>query len=91
MGEAAAREAATRASQRGVTKPLARYTDDELEEALTTYSDHVVWSYNGVLHEIERRAARRDRRIAIATSIASVLVAAAALIVSAIALLMTRV
>lgn len=71
-------------------RPLSEHSDAELTEALRTHSEHVVVSYNDVANEIERRSQRLYRRLAIATSVTSVLVATAALIVSTIALVHTQ-
>lgn len=68
-------------------KPLRNYSDEELEQALLRHSHDIQWAYNTVVHEMERRTADRDRVVGLVLAGASALVAAAALVVSVVALL----
>lgn len=71
-------------------KPLYDRGDDELLANLRTMYDGSSYtsSPNDIMRELDRRAARREGRITMATSVISAVVATIAVILSAIALIM---
>ena len=47
------------------SRALIDLTDDELRTALRAQAEHVIYSYTDLLHELDRRAARRAAQTAL--------------------------
>jgi hypothetical protein len=67
-----------------MAKPLPDLTDDELRETLRNEASTVVYSYNSVLQEIDRRAAARQALAAFILSAAGLLIATVAVVITAL-------
>jgi hypothetical protein len=66
-----------------VGKPLIDYSDDELRDKLRGM-EHISFAYNDVVAEMDRRASNRQSRASLILSVVSVVIAVAAIIVSAL-------
>jgi len=69
-----------------VPKPLVDATDEELRDELRRQADRSDWSYNAVVHELDRRAASRQARASFFLSVVSVVIAVAAFVLSVLRL-----
>lgn len=69
-----------------MSKPLLDYTESEIRAELTLTASHVQYAYNDLLAELNRRAALRQGRVAIITSVVSAGVALLALALSLFAI-----
>jgi len=67
-----------------MARPLTDYTDDELRTLLRQHAEHVVYSYNGIVDEMDRRAANRQARASLVLSVVGLAIAVAAIIVAAV-------
>lgn len=65
-------------------KPLTDLSDAELVTMLRRESEHVMYSYNAIIAELDRRAANRQARESRILSIVSVVIAVVALVLSAL-------
>jgi hypothetical protein len=63
---------------------LPDWTDAQVLEALRNNANHVVYAYNDLIAELDRRAARKQARESRILSVVSVLIAVAAIIVAAL-------
>lgn len=67
-----------------MTKPLTKFSQAELEELLEQRAEHVEHSYNSVLAELDRRAARKLTEASLTLSVVGVAIAVGALLLSAL-------
>jgi hypothetical protein len=67
-----------------MARPLTRLSDAELREALDQEAQHVVYSYNGVVAELDRRSRNRQALASLVLSVVGVVIAVIALVVTAI-------
>lgn len=65
-------------------RALIDLTDDELEETIRHEGENVVYSYNALVAELDRRAANRQARESRILSLVSLGIAVVALVVSAL-------
>jgi hypothetical protein len=65
-------------------RPLPDLTDAELREALVTHSQNVYHSYDSIMAEMDRRAARRQATAQFVLSVVAIVIAVIALVVSAL-------
>ena len=68
------------------SRALSDLTDDELRTALRAQAEHVIYSYTDLLHELDRRAARRASQTALSLAGVAVAIALVALILALVAL-----
>lgn len=64
-------------------KPLIDLPESELKAMLRNDAEHVMHSYNGIVAEIDRRAANRATGASLSISLLSLAISVAALIVAA--------
>ena len=67
-----------------MARPIIDLTDHELRRALDAKAREVVYSYNGVVAEMDRRAARRQATASFVLSALGLVIAVAALVVTAL-------
>lgn len=65
-----------------MTRPLTKHSRAELEELLEQKAEHVEHSYNSVLAELDRRAARKLTEASLILSVVGVAIAVGAFILS---------
>jgi len=65
-------------------KPLFDFNDDELREMIRKKADVVVYSYNDMQGELDRRSARRVANAQIALIVVGSFIAIAAMVVTAV-------
>lgn len=64
--------------------PFIDWSDDELRASIRAKGERIDPAYNDLLRELERRAAERQARWSRVLSVVSVLIAVAAIVVSAL-------
>lgn len=69
-------------------KALALWTDQELRDFLPAVSQYVIYSYNDVINEIERRRAKREAAKTFWLSVVAVAVAGLSLLASVLVALL---
>lgn len=67
-------------------KPLIEYSDAELRIGIRQSSEHVIYHYNDLVAELDRRTLRRQGTIGIWTAIVSAAVATIAVAIAALSL-----
>jgi len=68
------------------SRALIDLTDDELRTALRAQAEHVIYSYTDLLHELDRRAARRASQAALLLAGVAIAIAIVALLVAVVAI-----
>jgi hypothetical protein len=67
------------------SRALIDLTDDELRAALRAQAEHVIYSYTDLLHELDRRAARRAAQTALLLTTVAVVISVVALVIALVA------
>ena len=70
-----------------MARPLIEFSDRELREAIGRTAEHVVYSYDAYMAELDRRAANRQARASFVLSVVGLVVAIAAVLVAVVAAL----
>lgn len=65
-------------------RPLIDWTDDEVKAAIRAEAEHVRYSYNAMVAELDRRATNRQARETRILSVVSIVIAVVALVISAL-------
>jgi hypothetical protein len=68
------------------SRALIDLTDDELRTALRAQAEHVIYSYTDLLHELDRRAARRAAQMALLLAGVAVVLSVIALVIGLVAI-----
>jgi hypothetical protein len=67
-----------------MARPLSDLSDVELRQALRDHAEHVVYSYNAVADEIDRRSRNRQARASFVLAAVGLVIAVAAIVVTAL-------